>query len=106
MTYLMTHEQITEENDRYHNTGGTSERNRSWGFFPAFRDEDSGRTELSRFKSGLPAPVHVIDGAPEEWVVERDTSGNVMALKASVIAGFLREGRFYTREEAANVSLH
>ena len=101
MTYLMTHERINEENHRYHNTGGISEQNRSSGFAPAFRDDESGRAELSRFENGLPAPIHLLEGAPEAWVVERDLAGTVLALKPSIIAGFLRDGRFYTREEAA-----
>jgi hypothetical protein len=33
--------------------------------------------------------------------VERDSSGRVMAVKSSVIAGFIYHGRFYTREQAA-----
>lgn len=33
--------------------------------------------------------------------MERDPSGRVMAVKASVIVGFIYHGRSYTREQAA-----
>ena len=45
--------------------------------------------------------MHLLDGLPEEWVVQRDTTGRVSAIKDTVIAGFLRNGLFYTREQAA-----
>jgi hypothetical protein len=61
---------------------------------------------VSRFANGTPAPIHILDGAPEEWVVARDPSGRVIAVKASVIAGFLHQGRFYTRAQAAQTFRH
>jgi hypothetical protein len=33
--------------------------------------------------------------------MQRDTSGRVVVAKDSVIAGFLYQGEFYTREQAA-----
>jgi hypothetical protein len=56
--------------------------------------------ELSRLAGGTPAPVHLLGGLPEEWVIDRDAGGGVCAVKASVVAGFLRGDRFYTREQA------
>jgi hypothetical protein len=50
--------------------------------------------------------MHLLDGLPDEWVVERDAAGRVRAIKDSVIAGFVRDGRFYTREQAAAAALH
>jgi hypothetical protein len=72
----------------------------------AFCDRETGRTELSRFACGSPAPCHLIDGLPEDWVVARDAAGNAVAIKGSVVAGFVRDGRFYTREEAARALAH
>jgi hypothetical protein len=46
----------------------------------------------------------VLDGLPEEWIIERDPSGRVVAVKASVVAGFIYHDRFYTREQAAQVA--
>jgi hypothetical protein len=48
--------------------------------------------------------VHLIDQAlalPRELVVSRRPCGRVAAVKASLVSGFVRAGRFYTREEAA-----
>jgi hypothetical protein len=33
--------------------------------------------------------------------LSKDGNGRITAVKSSVIAGFVRGGRFYTREEAA-----
>jgi hypothetical protein len=59
---------------------------------------------LSRFADGRVAPVHLLDGLPAEVVVSRYPSGRVAAVSASVVAGFVRGGQFYTREQAANLS--
>jgi hypothetical protein len=52
------------------------------------------------------APIHLLCGLPAEWVVSRDAAGGVSAVKPSIVAGFLRDGRFYTREEAARACRH
>jgi hypothetical protein len=52
------------------------------------------------------APIHLLSGLPPEWVVTRDAAGGVSAVKPSIVAGFLRDGRFYTREEAARACRH
>jgi hypothetical protein len=70
---------------------------------PGYLDTESGVAVISRFADGRPAPVHVLDGLPEDWVSCRYASGEVAAARAGVIAGFIRGGRFYTREEAARV---
>jgi hypothetical protein len=101
MSTLMTSRQIHKENKRFVKTGGVSQNNRGVGFAPAFRDVETGRTELSRLAGGMPAPVHLLGGVPDEWVVSRSVSGAVLAIKATVVAGFLRDGHFYTRDDAA-----
>lgn len=106
MNRLMTREKLQSENDCYRNSAGVSQNNRCAGFTPAFHDRATGRTELSRFAGGAPAPLHLIDGLPGDWVVRHDEAGNKLAVKASVIAGFVRDGRFYTREEAACAFVH
>jgi hypothetical protein len=106
MAYLMTAERLRDENRRHRDTGGVSENNRELGFLPAFHDPETGRTELSRFPNGAPAPVHMIAGLPDEWVAERDPTGLVVAVRENVIAGFFRNGVFYTREQAAQALLH
>ena len=96
---------LRQENLAFVGTGGVSQENRSGGFRPAFYDRASGRAVLARFADGRPAPMHLLDGLPREWVVARDAGGRVSAVKDTVIAGFLRDGRFYTREQAA-AALH
>ena len=101
MTQPMSSATLRHENRHYRNTAGVSAGNRHLGFLPAFCDLETGRTELSRFASGMPAPLHLLDGLPQEWIQEQAPGGNLVALKTSVIAGFLRDGCFYTRDEAA-----
>jgi len=105
MNNLLTKDTLKRQNQAFVGTGGVSEENRSSGFRPAFHDLASGRTALARFADGRPAPMHLLDGLPDEWVVERDATGRVSAIKEHVIAGFERNGLFYTREQAA-AALH
>jgi hypothetical protein len=106
MTQLMTNEILRKENLAFVGTGGVSEENRSRGFVPAFYDLDTGRGEVARFADGRVAPMHLLDGLPAEWVVERSACGRITAIKESVIAGFIRDGYFYTRAQAAAVTVH
>jgi hypothetical protein len=92
------------ENRWFAGTGGRSEENRPCGFRPAFMDADTRSVYGSCFADGTPAPVHLLDGLPDEVVLTRDPSGRVRAAKASVIAGFVLEGRFFTREEAGRLA--
>jgi len=106
MKQLMTSATLRQENLAFVGTGGVSEASRSRGFLPAFYDVTTGRAELARFADGRPAPMHLLDGLPEEWVVERDASGRVRAIKSTVISGFIRGAYFYTRDQAADAVLH
>jgi len=106
MLNLMTSQRIRRENKRFEGTGGVSQHHQGTGFVPAFCDTETGRTELSRFLGGMPAPIHLLCGVPDEWVVTRTAAGDVAAVKSSVVAGFLRDGRFYTRDEAARACAH
>jgi len=89
------------QNETFRGRGGISEENRSLGFRPAFYDMQTGVVHPSRFASGLVAPMHVLDGLPDELVACRLDSGRVVAAKSGVVAGFERHGNFYTREQAA-----
>ena len=81
--------------------GARSRENRRFGFRPAFFDAATGTVYDSRFADGRLAPVHVLDGLPDEVVAERDSGGEGIAARESVVAGFIRHGCFYSREEAA-----
>jgi len=92
---------LDHENQRFGGTGGVSSHNRKAGFRPAFLDRATGRIFPSRFANGTLAPLHLLDGLPEELVLQRDAKGTIIAVKETVFAGFVRGTQFYTREEAA-----
>ncbi|MGD8415441.1 MAG: hypothetical protein PVH91_00140 [Pseudomonadales bacterium] len=100
---MYTPERLREENQVFAGTGGVSERAAGSGFVPAFRDDADGRVEIARTQNGCPATMHLFCCLPDEWVTERDQTGQIVALIDSVVAGFVRDGVFYTREEAAQL---
>ena len=101
MKDVMNQRKLDEENALHAGTGGRSQENRGLGFRPAFFDYASQRLYLSRFADGRLAPIHLLDGLPEEVIVDRAPSGRVIAARASIVAGFERNGFFYTRKAAA-----
>ena len=106
MNRSLTSKCLRKENLAYGGTGGVSAGNRTSGFIPAFRDTATGRVEPSRLADGHLAPMHLLVGLPAEWVVARAEDNTVLAIKATVIAGFVRAGVFYTRAQAAQSALH
>jgi hypothetical protein len=77
---------LQQENAEHAGTGGCSAENRGLGFAPAFLDFATMTIHPSRFSDGRPAPFHLIHGLPA---------------KPTLIAGFERNGFFYTRAAAA-----
>jgi len=92
---------LHHENLAFQGTGGISSVNRSHGFAPAFLDTETGIIHLARYPDGRPAPIHLLDGLPSELVLNHDPSGKSITAKRSLVAGFVRAGLFYTREQAA-----
>ena len=103
MKPMFTSDELVQQSMAYRGTGGVSAENRDFGFRPAFFDRDSGRIHISCDADGKPAPFHLFDGLPLECIVERDREGRPCAVKASVVVGFVREGYFFTREQAAQL---
>ncbi|MFN3986124.1 MAG: hypothetical protein ACK4KV_11565 [Rhodocyclaceae bacterium] len=99
-------ERLRAENQHYLGSGGRSEENADLGFRPAFLDAQTHRVYPSCFRDGRPAPFHLLDGLPDELVVLRHANGAVARIKASVVSGFVRAGRFFTRDEAAAAVAH
>lgn len=97
----LTNEVLYQENVAFHGTGGVSAENHDCGFLPAFLDTATATVYLARYADGRLAPMHLLDGLPQELVSVRSTTGRVMAVKESVVAGFVRCGLFFTREQAA-----
>jgi hypothetical protein len=104
MKPFTSEKQLQAENVAYAGTGGRSEANAGLGFRPAFLDFETQKVYPSRFADGRLAPFHLLDGLPEEVVVDRAPSGRVVAAKATLISGFVRNGFFYTRSAAARAA--
>ena len=92
---------LKDENRRFKGTGGVSQDNRLHGFVPAFCDSGTGTFYLSRFSNGRVVPIHLLDGLPPELIVEKTMSRTVITVRESVIAGFMRDNLFYTRQQVA-----
>ena len=101
MKQLMTRGTLKVQNQIYAGTGGVSPENRTQGFLPGFLDKETGSVYLSRKADGSPAPIHLIDGLPENLISARSPAGQVAAVKKTVVAGFIRDGLFFTREQVA-----
>jgi hypothetical protein len=86
------------ENHAYAGSGGVSQANRSSGFVPAFLDAITGEAYRSRFADGSPAPFHLLEGLPASVLVG---SGDTIRAREGLVSGFLRDGEFYTRDQAA-----
>lgn len=97
---------LIHENRRFAGTGGVSHANRDQGFRPAFRDRCTGAVYPSCYANGRPAAIHLFDSLPGELVERRDARGQVTAVSALVESGFLRDGHFFTRAEAAAAVRH
>jgi hypothetical protein len=95
---------LRTQNRSFAGTGGVSRGNASWGFVPGFLDGETGCIYPSRTADGSPSPIHRLDGLPARLAVQRTAAGRVCAVKETVVAGFIRGGRFYTREELARAS--
>lgn len=97
----LTAKVLRQQNRVFRGTGGVSAENRSQGFAPAFLDTQTGAVYRACFADGRPAPMHLLEGLPPALVVERDAGGRATAIRSSVMAGFVRGTRFFTREQAA-----
>jgi hypothetical protein len=102
MMEQLTRETLKTQNQRFCHTAGVSHQNNRWGYLPGFLDEETGSVYPSCKADGTLAPIHVMDGLPESLITARSASGRAAAVKRTVIAGFIKEGHFYTREQVAN----
>jgi hypothetical protein len=103
---ILSGQVLRRQNRLFAGSAGISQGNHRLGFVPAFRDDCDGRCEISRFADGRPAPVHLLEGLPAAWIGRRDPAGQALATRPGIVAGFLRGGRFYTREQAAQAVSH
>lgn len=101
----MTKDRLIIENAHYNKTLGVSNNCATLGYLPAFKDTMTGEIHLSMFADGRLAPIHVLDGLPREWIVTRDSRQRALKVKDTIVAGFVRNGIFFTRNQLANDSL-
>jgi len=97
-------ETLQQENLQFSGTTGVSANNRGLGFIPAFMDTETGNVYLSCFANGMPAPIHVLAGLPDNLTETHGKSTTALSIKSSVISGFVREETFYSREQAAQAT--
>ncbi len=98
----LTRETLRTQNQRYSHTAGVSRHNHRRGYLPGFLDQETGSMYPSCKADGSLAPIHMMDGLPESLITARSASGRAAAVKRTVIAGFIKEGHFYTREQVAS----
>ncbi|WP_432695314.1 sigma-54-dependent Fis family transcriptional regulator [Marinobacterium sp. YM272] len=101
---VLTLTDLENQNRIFRGSGGVSEENRVLGFRPAFYDLDSGTILPSRFANGREAPMHLLEGLPDEFIQSRDENGRPCAARAGIVAGFSRNDQFYTRDQAASAT--
>ena len=103
---------LAQEVAKYRGTGGISSENQDIGFLPAFRHKTTGEIFPSLRIDGSPASVHSLEGIPDKYIIERDKEpwnkqipyGQVLKVVDDIEAGFIKNNKFYTRDEAANES--
>ncbi|ASJ71793.1 hypothetical protein [Granulosicoccus antarcticus] len=64
------------------------------GMQPAYRHRRTGESHLSQSTPGVPDSVYAFIGLPDEWIVERDSDGEPLALHPDIIAGYWRDAKF------------
>ncbi|WP_299181159.1 hypothetical protein [uncultured Neptuniibacter sp.] len=92
---------LERENEVYAGSGGISQNNRTKRFLPAFKNSLTGEVVLSRFANGTTAPFHLIDALPNTWIDQIDEQRR--ELKEHIISGFVRQGQFFNRQQAADL---
>jgi hypothetical protein len=101
---LLDDDGLRRENALIEKIAGFSPLSGGLGFRPAFFDVATHAIHLSRFADGTLAPLHLIEGLPEEAIAIRSDRGHPVAAKPTLIAGFERNGFFYTRTHAARAA--
>ena len=102
MSVICRSTRLEKENNEFAGTGGVSPENSYLSFIPAFMNQETGRVVISCYADGRRAPCHIPDGLPQSWINRWDEQGRVIDIKDTVLSGFVRKNRFYTRQEAAD----
>jgi hypothetical protein len=97
----MTVGKLNKEVSQYKGTGGIATEAKEKGFQAGFRDNETGKIYKSLRENGEPSTIHSLDGLPDDLVLKRHQDGDVLEAKSSLEAGFIKEGKFFTRKEAS-----
>jgi len=98
----MSHHQAVTQQGAYSQFNGVVFSDISFGFMPAFKNLKTQQIHLSKDQYGDLSIMHLFDGLPDCWVQEQDGQGVALSLKPEIIAGFMRNGEFYTLSEILN----
>ena len=99
----MNNNLLRRQNLAFQGQRGISQNNGDLGYRAAFREEATGQIELARHADGQSAPMHLISGLPRDWGKSFADDGSIQRLKAGIVAGFELDGRFFTRQEVAQL---
>ena len=102
MNARLSTQSLKHQNREFKETGGISSNNRQLQFVPAFKDTETGEVCTICNPDGSPSLIHNLNAAPRSWIVQQDASGRVLALKGTIVAGFVLDQIFYTRQQAAD----
>lgn len=97
---------LREENALHAYTLGIGANRSELGVVPGYLNCVAGKRTIARFADGQGAPVHVLDGLPDDWIAERDCHGRPVRTHPGIVASFSHGGPFLTRDEAAEAAVH
>lgn len=72
---------------------------------PAFRNTTTGETHLSCDGDGVPAPVHMIENLPRNWL-KCNVDQTRCILRENVEKGYVVLGHFFNQEDASSLLPH
>ena len=98
----LTHQQALKQQGTYYKFNGAVFSDASFGFMPAFKNTQDQQIHLSTDQYGELSVMHLLDGLPEAWILEKDEQGRPVSLKSEIVVGFMRNHEFYTLNEIIN----
>ena len=93
-----TLENLKEESTSFFQSGAVSEKCSSF-CKPCFLNKATGEIFLSQYPNGIACPFHNLNGLPEEVVLRRGNDGSVIEVLPTIISGFVKDNKFYSRDE-------
>jgi len=98
----LTHGKLGDEVKQFKGTGGISSENK---LTAGFRHKKTGEIFEAKDETGRNTSIHLLGGIPAKYVTEVDPrDGVTIAVSGDIEAGFIKDGKFLTREEAAQLT--